>query len=193
MRNDMREQFRADSASSVRRLATVALAARGVVVEAPPSPTIEPSPFLGAEFAASAPRVVLETNRGEIEISTLPNAAPIHVANFLELAEKGFYDGLLWHRVAPNFVIQGGDPRGDGWGGPGYTLRDEINRQKFQRGTVGMPKAGKDTGGGQIFITHLPTPHLDGNYTVFGRVSRGMEVVDSIEVGDQILRAEVLR
>ena len=113
------------------------------------------------------------------------------MASFVKLVRDGFYDGLIWHRVVSNFVIQGGDPRGDGWGGAGYTLRDEINTERYVRGTVGMPKAGKDTGGGQIFITHVPTPHLDGNYTIFGRVVSGMDVVDRIEVGDRIVRAEL--
>ena len=121
----------------------------------------------------------------------LAKEAPIHVASFIELVQAGHYDGLLWHRVVPNFVIQGGDPRGDGWGGAGYLLRDEINRISYERGTVGMPKAGKDTGGGQLFITHVPTPHLDGNYTVFARVISGVEVVDRIELGDRILSARV--
>ena len=86
-------------------------------------------------------------------------------------------------------MIQGGDPQGSGWGGPGYSLPDEIHPERYRAGTVGMPKAGKDTGGCQIFITHLPTPHLDGNYTVFGRVVSGLEVVDRIEIGDRIVRA----
>ena len=93
--------------------------------------------------------------------------------------------------MVPNFVIQGGDPRGDGWGGAGFTLRDEIGRRRFKRGTVGMPKAGKDTGGGQLFITHVPTPHLDGNYTIFGEVTEGLELVDAIEIGDRIIWAEI--
>jgi cyclophilin family peptidyl-prolyl cis-trans isomerase len=115
------------------------------------------------------------------------------VSNFVRLVREGFYDGLPWHRVVPNFVIQGGDPLGSGWGGPGYALPDEINRRRFLRGTVGMPKAGKDTGGCQIFITHAPTPHLDGNYTVFGQVTSGLDVVDQIEVGDSIERAYLKR
>jgi cyclophilin family peptidyl-prolyl cis-trans isomerase len=124
-------------------------------------------------------------------IRCLAEEAPVHVASFVRLAREGYYDGLIWHRVVSNFVIQGGDPRGDGWGGAGYTMRDEINTIRYARGTVGMPKAGKDTGGGQIFITHVPTPHLDGNYTVFGQVVSGLEVVDRIEVGDEIVRARV--
>ncbi len=119
---------------------------------------------------------------------------PIHVANFVGLVERGVYDGLKWHRVVPNFVIQGGDPLGNGWGDAGWSVRAEINDIPFGRGTVGMPRSsGFDTGGCQMFITHLPTPHLDGLYTVFGRVVRGLEVVDSIEVGDRIVRATLKR
>ena len=116
----------------------------------------------------------------------LGGEAPVHVAAFLERVDSGFYDGLIWHRVVSNFVIQGGDPRGDGWGGDGESLRDEINTARYHRGAVGMPKAGKDTGGCQLFITHVPTPHLDGNYTIFGQVVSGLEVIDAIEVGDEI-------
>jgi cyclophilin family peptidyl-prolyl cis-trans isomerase len=148
--------------------------------------------MLGMRFETD-PVVVLETSKGEIRIRCLADEAPIHVASFVELVGQGYYDGLIWHRVVSNFVIQGGDPRGDGWGGAGYTLRDEINRVRYGRGAVGMPKAGKDTGGGQIFITHIPTPHLDGNYTVFGQVVEGLDVVDRIEVGDAIVRARVVQ
>jgi cyclophilin family peptidyl-prolyl cis-trans isomerase len=135
--------------------------------------------------------VILVTPKGEIEIVATASAAPIHVASFLRLVEKGFYDGLEWHRVVSNFVVQGGDPRGDGWGGAGYTLRDEIGPMEFLRGAVGMPKSGKDTGSCQIFITQVPTPHLEGNYTVFGYVVSGMDVVDRLDLGDRIERAYV--
>jgi len=148
------------------------------------------SPFLGQGFA-SDPVVVLATTKGEIEIRVLASEAPVHAASFIDLVEREFYDGLIWHRVVPNFVIQGGDPLGNGWGGPGYLLRDEINRVRYDRGMVGMPKAGRDTGGCQIFITHVPTPHLDGLYTVFGEVISGMDVVDEIEVGDRIVTARL--
>jgi cyclophilin family peptidyl-prolyl cis-trans isomerase len=137
------------------------------------------------------PLVTLETSKGEIRIRCFAREAPVHVASFVTLAQNGHYDGLIWHRVVSNFVIQGGDPRGDGWGGAGYTIRDEISTRPYVRGSVGMPKAGKDTGGGQIFITHVPTPHLDGNYTIFGEVVAGLDVVDRIEVGDTIQRARV--
>ncbi|MBI5883215.1 MAG: peptidylprolyl isomerase [Elusimicrobia bacterium] len=133
--------------------------------------------------------VVLETEKGEIELTLAGSDAPAHAASFASLVSSGAYDGTTWHRVVSGFVIQGGDPRGSGWGDAGYTLPDEINPLAFDRGTVGMPNAGKDTGGSQLFITHVPAPHLDGRYTVFGRVTRGMEVVDRIEPGDRITRA----
>jgi len=148
--------------------------------------------LLQAARALRGARVELETTRGTIEMVLLPDEAPAHCVNFATLVESGFYKDLLWHRVVGNFVIQGGCPRGDGWGGPGYTLPDEIGRrQHYVRGTVGMPKAGDDTGGCQIFITHLPTPHLDGRYTVFAQVVRGLDVVDRIRVGDRILGARL--
>jgi len=150
----------------------------------------EPSPLLGRRFSED-PVALLETTKGTLEIRLLARDAPVHVASFVDLVDEGFYDGLAWHRVVSDFVIQGGDPRGDGWGGPGYALRDETNTVRFDRGAVGMPKSGRDTGGCQIFITHVPTPHLDGNYTVFGRVISGMDVVDRIEVGDAILSARI--
>jgi cyclophilin family peptidyl-prolyl cis-trans isomerase len=174
----------------VRGKARGALASRGVLLPGPQETSAEASALLEVRFEDD-PVVTLVTSKGEIRIRCLAHAAPIHVASFVSLVREGFYDGLTWHRVVSNFVIQGGDPRGDGWGGAGYTLRDEINSSRYGRGSVGMPKAGKDTGGGQIFITHVPTPHLDGNYTVFGQVVSGLDVVDRIEVGDAIIRARV--
>ena len=109
--------------------------------------------------------------------------APLTCLNFLQLAGQGFFDGLPFHRVVPDFVVQGGDPRGDGSGGPGYTIRDEINRLRYDRGAVGMALAGPDTGGSQFFITLSPQPHLDGGYTVFGEVVAGDEVLDQIRAG----------
>ena len=109
---------------------------------------------------------------------------PRGVLNFVELVEQGFFDKLSFHRVVPNFVIQGGDPRGDSWGSPGYAIRSEFNMQPYLRGTVGMASAGKDTEGCQFFITHSPQPHLDGRYTVFGQVTAGMDIVDAIQEGE---------
>ncbi len=134
---------------------------------------------------------ILTTEKGEIEIELFPEDAPLTTLNFVRLAKKGFYDGLNFHRVVPNFVIQGGDPRGDSWGSPGYSIRSEYNRRRYFRGMVGMASAGPDTEGCQFFITHSAQPHLDGRYTVFGRVKKGRDVVDRIQVGDRILRVEI--
>jgi cyclophilin family peptidyl-prolyl cis-trans isomerase len=130
--------------------------------------------------------VVLSTDKGDVTIEMNPAAAPLTVDSFVTLAESRYFDNLTFHRVVPNFVVQGGDPRGDGNGGPGYTIRCEINLLPYDTGAVGMALAGKDTGGSQFFITHSPQPHLDGGYTVFGRVVAGQDVVDRIERGDRI-------
>jgi cyclophilin family peptidyl-prolyl cis-trans isomerase/HEAT repeat protein len=131
-------------------------------------------------------RALVTTDKGSFTIELLPDDAPLTVDNFVQLAERGYFNNLAFHRVVPNFVIQGGDPRGDGNGGPGYRIRCEINEEEFERAAVGMALSGKDTGGSQWFVTHSPQPHLDGGYTVFGRVVSGMDVVDAIERGDLI-------
>ncbi|HWQ03105.1 MAG TPA: peptidylprolyl isomerase [Candidatus Nitrosotenuis sp.] len=133
----------------------------------------------------------VETSQGTFVIELLSEDAPLTVDNFVELAKKKYFDGIRFHRVVPNFVIQGGDPTGTGSGGPGYSIRCEINMQPYERGAVGMALSGKDTGGSQWFVTHSPQPHLDGGYTVFGRVISGMDVVDRIARGDRILRITV--
>lgn len=132
------------------------------------------------------PGAVIVTNRGEINVELLFDVAPLTVMNFVDLAEAHFYSGLVFHRVIPAFVAQGGDPRGDGWGGPDWTVRDEWSPETFSRGAVGMASSGKDTGGSQFFITVSPQPHLDGRYTVFGRVISGMDAADDIVQGDTI-------
>ncbi|HEX8088429.1 MAG TPA: peptidylprolyl isomerase [Blastocatellia bacterium] len=132
------------------------------------------------------PIAVLHTKKGDIRIELFARDAPMTVDNFIQLAQSGFYNGLAFGRVVPNFVIQGGDPRGDQNGGPGYQIRDEINLHQYETGTVGMALSGKDTGGSQFFITHSPQPHLDGAYTVFGQVIEGLEVVSRIARGDRI-------
>ncbi len=139
------------------------------------------------------PYAVIYTNRGEIEMELYFDAAPLTVYNFMKLAQSGFYDNLAFFRVVPNFVIQGGDPRNDGWGGPGYTIRSEFNNITYNRGCVGMATSGKDSGGSQFFITLSPQPHLDARYTLFGKVIMGMEVVDRIERGDKILRVKIMK
>jgi cyclophilin family peptidyl-prolyl cis-trans isomerase len=129
---------------------------------------------------------VVSTTKGSFTIQLLPEEAPLTVDNFIKLANRNYFRGITVHRVVPNFVIQDGDPRGDGNGGPGYQIRCEINLSPYGRGAVGMALSGKDTGGSQWFVTHAPQPHLDGGYTVFGNVISGMDVVDSIVRGDVI-------
>lgn len=132
--------------------------------------------------------VELRTAGGRVLLELACGQAPLTCMNFLNLARQGFYDGLTWHRVVPDFVVQSGDPRGDGWGGPGYTIRDEINLLRYDRGVMGMAHSGPDTGGSQFFITLTPQPHLDGGYTAFGRVVGGWEVLQRIVQGDRIDR-----
>jgi cyclophilin family peptidyl-prolyl cis-trans isomerase/HEAT repeat protein len=136
------------------------------------------------------PRALIHTAGGTITIELAAAEAPLTVHNFLTLADQGYFTRFRWHRVVPNFVLQDGDPRGDGEGGPGYAIRDELNRLRYLRGTVGMALAGPDTGGSQFFIAHAPQPHLDGGYTVFGKVVSGMEIADRIAQDDPILRIE---
>lgn len=128
----------------------------------------------------------INTNQGIIKIELYPNIAPFTVQNFVKLGEKGYYNNTVFHRVVPNFVIQGGDPTGTGYGGPGYSIRSEFSPSSFEEYAVGMASSGKDTEGSQFFITHSPQPHLDGKYTLFGRVIEGFEVVDRIQIGDYI-------
>ena len=124
----------------------------------------------------------LRTNHGAIELELFPDEAPKTVQNFEDLARKGFYDGVIFHRVIPDFMIQGGDPTGTGTGGPGYTFEDEINDHKVERGALAMANAGPNMNGSQFFIvTADACPWLDGKHTVFGQVTDGMDVVDAIE------------
>lgn len=137
------------------------------------------------------PVATVETTRGSFRIELLPDEAPMAVDSFAALARKGFFDGTTIHRVVPDFVVQAGDPRGDGTGGPGYALRDELNPRPYRRGTVGMALSGPDTGGSQWFVTLSRQPHLDGSYTVFGEVTEGMEVVEMVEQNDRLLSVVV--
>ncbi len=137
-------------------------------------------------------RVAIETEKGTLTVDLTCREAPLTCLSFLQLVAQGFYDGLTFHRVVPDFVIQAGDPRGDGIGGPGYSIRDEIGRLRYGRGVLGMALAGPDTGGSQFFLTLSPQPHLDGGFTSFGKVVGGDAVLDRIEGGDRIVRiAEV--
>jgi cyclophilin family peptidyl-prolyl cis-trans isomerase len=135
----------------------------------------------------------IKTNKGDIELKLYATQAPTTVNNFVCLAEDGFYDGLTFHRVIKDFMIQGGDPAGSGRGGPGYTFNDEFDpKLKHDRpGVLSMANAGANTNGSQFFITHVPTPWLDGKHSVFGQVTKGQDVVDAIEQGDVILSVEI--
>ncbi len=133
-------------------------------------------------------KIKMQTSKGELSITMFANDAQVTCASFLNLASKGYYEGLKFHRVIDNFMIQGGDPTGTGSGGPGYKFECECKPwlKHDKPGILSMANAGKNTNGSQFFITHLPTPHLDGNHTVFGAVTEGQDVVNSITQGDTI-------
>jgi peptidyl-prolyl cis-trans isomerase B (cyclophilin B) len=150
----------------------------------PPPMTIDPQRAYAAR---------IETEKGTIRLELFARHAPRTVNNFVFLARQGFYDGVSFHRVIANFMIQGGDPTGSGRGGPGYRFADEIrgNPLKHEAGSLSMANAGPDTNGSQFFITHAPQPHLDGKHTVFGRVVEGQDVVNAIRQGDRMLRVTI--
>jgi peptidyl-prolyl cis-trans isomerase B (cyclophilin B) len=135
----------------------------------------------------------IETNRGTIELEFSPKDAPKTVNNFVFLAREGFYDGVAFHRVIRDFMIQGGDPTGTGRGGPGYSFEDEVqgNPLRHERGVISMANAGPNTNGSQFFITHAPQPHLNGKHTVFGKVVKGQDVVDAIRQGDRMETVQI--
>ncbi len=141
-------------------------------------------------------KAIIKTNRGNMEALFYEKDAPNTVDNFVKLAKDGFYDGLTWHRVLPDFVIQGGCPKGNGTGGPGYTIDCELDghNQYHDRGVLSMAHAGRNTGGSQFFVCHgrNNTAHLDGNHTCFGKVVEGIDVVDKIRVGDAIEKIEII-
>lgn len=151
----------------------------------PPVMTIDPKKTYRAE---------MQTNKGLIELELYPQYAPTTVNNFVFLARAGFYDGVRFHRVISNFVIQGGDPTGTGSGGPGYRFEDEVlnNPLKHETGMLSMANAGPGTNGSQFFITHSPQPHLNGRHTVFGKVTNGMDVVNAIRQGDSITTLTII-
>jgi peptidyl-prolyl cis-trans isomerase B (cyclophilin B) len=138
-------------------------------------------------------RLTIETPRGTIEIELAPQYAPQTVNNFVFLAREGFYDGVVFHRVISDFMIQGGDPTGTGRGGPGYKFGDEFegNPLKHEAHVISMANAGPNTNGSQFFITHSPQPHLNGKHTVFGKVVKGQKVVDTVRSGDAMIKVTV--
>jgi len=137
-------------------------------------------------------KAIIETKKGNIVLELFDNDAPNTVENFVKLINQGFYNGLTFHRVIPNFMIQGGCPKGNGTGGPGYKIKCEIKPRKHTKGALSMAHAGKNTGGSQFFITHSPQPHLDGVHTVFGQVTEGMEVVNKIKNNDVMTKVTVV-
>jgi peptidyl-prolyl cis-trans isomerase B (cyclophilin B) len=137
-------------------------------------------------------KAIIKTNKGDINIDFFDNDAPGTVANFVKLAESGFYNGLSFHRVISNFMVQGGCPRGDGTGGPGYSIKCEINPNKHLAGSLSMAHRGKNTGGSQFFICHSSQPHLDGVHTVFGR-TQDMTVVNAIRTGDKMNEVVIVK
>ncbi len=135
---------------------------------------------------------IFETPRGPINVELYPDKAPLTVANFVNLAKRGFYDGLKFHRVIPDFMVQGGCPQGTGTGGPGYKFEDETNNGvKHERGVLSMANAGPNTNGSQFFITHVTTDWLDGKHTVFGKVISGLDAVDAVKGGDEITSVKI--
>lgn len=145
-----------------------------------------------AKEIKSEQKVLIQTTKGDITLVLFLDEAPGSVVNFVKLVKDNYYDGKIFHRVVPNFVIQTGCNRGDGFGGEDYSIRSEFSKRKYKAGSVGMASAGKDTEGTQWFITHSPTPHLDGRYTIFAEVVSGMDVVHKIEVGDKIVKASLV-
>lgn len=139
-------------------------------------------------------QAIIDTDKGKMVLDLYPGEAPGTVANFAKLAREGFYNGLTFHRVIPNFVIQGGCPRGDGTGGPGYTIKCETdnNPHKHVRGSLSMAHAGRDTGGSQFFVCHSPQSHLDGKHTVFGQLVEGFDVLDAIRPGDHMTEVSIV-
>ncbi|WP_146153658.1 peptidylprolyl isomerase [Adhaeribacter arboris] len=167
-------------------------------LEGKPEPAAPQNPFSHAidwTLVQSIPadqKVSIQTTRGELVLQLFVEQAPGTVANFVQLAHTGFFNNKNFHRVVPNFVIQGGDPRGDGWGGTDYAIRSEFANLRYREGFVGMASAGKDTESCQWFITHSPTPHLDGRYSIFAKVVKGLEVLPLLEVGDKIMEVKIL-
>lgn len=181
------------------QLAALVLLAPGCIERAgaqqPASPAGKAAPTKEAPKGGKKVKqtaVITMEKGGEIAIEFFPEDAPKTVENFVTLAKKGYYDGVTFHRVEPNFVVQGGDPKGNGTGGPGYTIKDEFNKQKHVRGVVAMARTqAPNSAGSQFYITLAPAHFLDGQYTVFGRVTSGMDVVDKIKVGDKMKSVKI--
>jgi peptidyl-prolyl cis-trans isomerase B (cyclophilin B) len=163
------------------------------LLAAPPTSSPSPTAAAAATDTLSDIRVVIHTSKGGIALTLFPSKAPLAVANFLNLAEHKFYDNLKFHRVVHGFMIQGGDPDGNGEGGPGYEFKDEISDLKFNKpGVLAMANRGQNSNGSQFFITHAPTPWLDGKFSILGQVTAGQPTVNEIEQGDVIQSIDIL-
>jgi cyclophilin family peptidyl-prolyl cis-trans isomerase len=162
-------------------------------VDLPVRPELQINLFVPEEkvFQKQSIFVAVETSKGNIVVELFPDIAPATVSNFLYLVKKGYYNNILFHRVIADFVVQGGDPRGDGWGGPGYVIPCEYSDLAFERGTIGIATSGKDTGSSQFFICHSEQPHLNRRYTILGKVREGMENVDKIDIEDKIIQITI--
>jgi peptidyl-prolyl cis-trans isomerase B (cyclophilin B) len=185
------------STSHLRRLLGVfalSLLASPLGLVAEDAAPAEAKPVVVAPAAITDVRIVVKTDKGDIEAVIYASKVPMTAANFLNLAKRGYYDGLTFHRVIPDFMIQGGDPRGNGTGGPGYQFADEFDKtlRHSKPGIFSMANAGPGTNGSQFFITHVATPWLDGKHSVFGAVTKGLTTVNAIAKGDKILKVEVL-
>jgi peptidyl-prolyl cis-trans isomerase B (cyclophilin B) len=178
----------------MKRRLLLALAGLATLQAALPLAADETTKSQPQEKGPADVRIKMVTTKGTIEATLFASKVPLTVANFLNLAQRGYYDGLTFHRVIQDFMIQGGDPTGTGRGGPGYRFADEFDPtlRHDKAGTFSMANAGPGTNGSQFFITHGPTPHLDDRHSVFGLVTRGQKVVDAIEKGDKIQKIEIL-
>jgi len=190
---DLVRPLAAHASHGVRAQALRTLVAISPGDVAPAAPSPPPQPLSPARLALDAREATLVTERGEIVIELFPDVAPTTVTRFVELAESGFFAGLTFHRVVAGFVAQGGDPRGDGYGGPEVWQRCEDRPIAYERGVVGMALAGRDTGGSQFFVTLGPQHHLDGRYTPFGRVREGMDLADALQMGDALTDVRITR
>jgi peptidyl-prolyl cis-trans isomerase B (cyclophilin B) len=175
---------------AIALLAVLGLPSLGAVGQAGAQQPTQPSQ--GAKKVKESAVITMEKG-GEIKFDFFPEDAPKTVENFVTLAKKGFYDGLTFHRVEPGFVVQGGDPQGNGMGGPGYKIKAEFNKQKHVRGAVAMARSNDpDSAGSQFYIVLAPANFLDGKYTVFGIVTSGMDVVDKVRVGDKMKSVKIV-
>ena len=186
----MRSRLNAVVIGAIALLAVLGLPSLGAVG---PAGALQPTqPSQGAKKVKESAVITMEKG-GEIKFDFFPEDAPKTVENFVTLARKGFYDGLTFHRVEPGFVVQGGDPQGNGMGGPGYKIKAEFNKQKHVRGAVAMARSNDpDSAGSQFYIVLAPANFLDGKYTVFGMVTSGMDVVDKIRVGDKMKSVKIV-